>query len=122
MSEVSPLARVGGGPGRRAALICPSGAEDGVIIFENDPSLAVRSEGGLGGEIEACDGCNVGGDSDASSGRFPATEGCDAGLSGEVLLCKASSISEIARLFASVQVSSVERINVWAVGWYEEGS
>jgi hypothetical protein len=96
MSEVSPLARVGGGPGRRAALICPRGAEDGVIVFENDPSLAVRSEGGLGREIEACDGCNVGGDPDASSGRFPASEGCDSGLSGDGLFCKASSISPIA--------------------------
>lgn len=34
MSEVSPLARVGGGPGRRAAFICPRGAEEGVMLFD----------------------------------------------------------------------------------------
>lgn len=53
MSDVSPLARVGGGPGRRAALICPRGAEEGVIAFEGDPSFADRSEGGLRGEVGA---------------------------------------------------------------------
>lgn len=32
MSEVRPLARVGGGPGRRAAFVGPSGAEEEVMV------------------------------------------------------------------------------------------
>lgn len=66
MSDVSPLARAGGGPGRRAAFICPRGAEDGVMVLGSRPSLTTRSEGGLGGEGELCDGRNVGGDLEGS--------------------------------------------------------
>jgi hypothetical protein len=70
MSEVSPLARVGGGPGRRAALIWPRGAEDILIVFENDPSVAVRNEGGLGGDVVSCEGCGAVGDLDALYNRL----------------------------------------------------
>lgn len=92
MSEVSPLARVGGGPGRRAAFICPRGAEDGVIVFENDPSFAVRNEGGLGGDIESWDGCDMDRDLGAPSDRLSASEDCDPGFSRGRSGCELSSI------------------------------
>lgn len=72
MSEVSPLARAGGAPGRRAAFICPKGAEEEVIVLEYGPSFAIRREGGLGGGLESGDDCTVeeefGGSSDWPSG------------------------------------------------------
>ncbi len=98
MSEVSPLALVGGGPGRRAAFIWPSGAEDGVKVLEKDPTFAVRSEGGLGGEVEPSDGCSVEGDLEASS------EGCDSAFACGSLLWEPSSISAIAQRFKNILV------------------
>jgi hypothetical protein len=82
MSDVSPLARVGGGPGRRAALICARGAEDGLMVLGKDPSLATRREGGLGGESESCKGCNVGGDLQAFAGWLSPSGVCDSDASG----------------------------------------
>jgi hypothetical protein len=75
MSEVSSLARKGTGPGRRAALTCPRGAEEGVMVFGNDPSSGVRSEGGFGGEVQSCGGRDVGGYLGASSRGLSASEG-----------------------------------------------
>jgi hypothetical protein len=70
MSEVSPLARVGGGPGRRAALIWPRGAEDRLMGCEDGLSLAARNEGGLGGNVESEDGCDAEGRVGALSSRL----------------------------------------------------
>lgn len=81
MSEVSPLARAGGGPGRRAALIWPSGAEDRLMGFEKGPSLAVRNEGGLGGNVESEDGCDVEGEVGALSDRLWGFGVCNSGFS-----------------------------------------
>lgn len=53
MSELSPLARVGGGPGLRAAFVGPSGAEEGLMVVPI-PELCEPNEGGLVGD------CGVG--------------------------------------------------------------
>ncbi len=53
MSEFSPLARVGGGPGLRAAFVGPNGAEEG-LMEEPMPVLCEPSDGGLVGD------CGVG--------------------------------------------------------------
>jgi hypothetical protein len=47
MSDVRPLALEGRGPGRRAALSGPRGAEEAVMLF-GELSKEVRSDGGLG--------------------------------------------------------------------------
>jgi hypothetical protein len=70
ISEVSPLARVGGGPGRRAALIWPRGAEDRLMGFEYELSLAARNEGGLEGFVESEIGCDGEGELGALSDRL----------------------------------------------------
>jgi hypothetical protein len=46
MSDVNPLALDGGGPGRRAALSGPRGAEEADMFRELSKEL--RSDGGLG--------------------------------------------------------------------------
>lgn len=50
MSEFSPLARLGSGPGLRAALVGPSGAEEGFIEAAM-PALCELNDGGLEGEL-----------------------------------------------------------------------
>ena len=92
MSDVSPLARAGGGPGRRAAFICPKGAEDRVMVLASDPSLGNRSEGGLGGEAEFGGGCSVGGDLEASV-WLSTPEVCDSAFSKGRGCCGSPSIS-----------------------------
>lgn len=76
MSEVSPLASAGGGPGRRAALIWPSGAEEAVMVFDAVPSFALRSDGSLAGEGYFCNGADWKAFSDVGSGWFSTSEGC----------------------------------------------
>ena len=93
MSEVSPLARAGGGPGRRAAFICPRGAEEEVIVLEHGPSFAIRKEGGLGGGLESRDDCTVEEEFGASSGWHSASEDRGCGVSDARSFCGASSIS-----------------------------
>jgi hypothetical protein len=50
MSEFSPLARAGGGPGLLAALVGPSGADEGLIEDVRLPLLCGFSDGGLVGD------------------------------------------------------------------------
>lgn len=49
MSEFSPLARLGSGPGLRAAFVGPSGAEEGFIEAAM-PAPCEPSDGGLVGD------------------------------------------------------------------------
>jgi hypothetical protein len=51
MSDVKPLALEGGGPGRRAALSGPRGAEEADMFGELSNEL--RSDGGLGDVVAA---------------------------------------------------------------------
>lgn len=90
MSDVSPLARTGGGAGRRAAFIWPKGAEDWVMVLESDPSTGKRSEGGLGGDTQFCGDC-VGGNPEASI-RLSPSEHCDSAFSDGGVCCASASI------------------------------
>ena len=50
MSEFSPLARLGNGPGLRAAFVGPSGAEEGLI---EEAMPCELNDGGLVGDCGA---------------------------------------------------------------------
>ena len=52
ISEFNPLARCGSGPGRLAAFVGPSGAEEGLIV-DAMLALCVFSDGGWGGDCGA---------------------------------------------------------------------
>ena len=49
MSGLRPLALEGGGPGRRAAFVGPSGADEGVML-EVGKSFGFGSDTGFGGK------------------------------------------------------------------------
>jgi hypothetical protein len=49
ISDVSPLANAGEGPGRRAALTGPSGSGDTFVLFGIVPSFGVCNAGSFGG-------------------------------------------------------------------------
>ena len=117
MSDVSPLARAEGGPGRRAALICPRGAEDGVMVLGSMPSLATRSEGGLGGEGEPCNGSNVGGDLEAAGSWLSTSGGCDSdSAGGEVFCISPSIVATFKRLWETVVVGDRSKSYARVIG------
>jgi hypothetical protein len=90
MSDVKPLALDGGGPGRRAALSGPRGAEEAVMLF-GELSKELRSDGGLGdvaaGESVPADAVALEGSADALSVILGSCAGAAGGLS-----CRGSSI------------------------------
>jgi hypothetical protein len=93
MSDVSPLALVGGGAGRRAAFICPRGAEDGVMVLGNDPSVDVRREGGRGGEGKLLEGWSIGESFSVSCSWLSESGICKSCSTTEGGVCGTSSIS-----------------------------
>jgi hypothetical protein len=86
MSDVKPLALDGGGPGRRAALSGPRGAEEADMLF-GGLSKELRSDGGLGDVVA---GKSVPADPVALKGSAVSLGSC-AGTTGG-LSCRGSSI------------------------------
>ena len=90
MSDVKPLALDGGGPGRRAALSGPRGAEEADMLF-GALSKELRSDGGLGdgaaGQSVPADAVALEGSADALSVILGSCAGTTGGLS-----CRGSSI------------------------------
>jgi hypothetical protein len=90
MSDVKPLALDGGGPGRRAALSGPRGAEEGDMLL-GELSKELRSDGGLGDvvakESVPADAVALEGSAEALSVSLGSCAGTTGGLS-----CRGSSI------------------------------
>jgi hypothetical protein len=94
MSDVKPLALDGGGPGRRAALSGPRGAEEGDMLL-GELSKELRSDGGLGDVVAKesvsvavpADAVPLEGSADAVSVSLGSCAGTTGGLS-----CRGSSI------------------------------
>ena len=90
ISDVKPLALEGSGPGRRAALSGPRGAEEAVMVF-GELSKEVRSDGGLGDVVAGGAAVSkvgeLGESTDALSVSICSCAGGSAGLS-----CRGSSI------------------------------
>jgi hypothetical protein len=90
MSDVKPLALDGGGPGRRAALSGPRGAEEAVMLF-GELSKELRNDGGLrgvaAGESVPADAVALEGSANALSVTLGSCAGTTGGLS-----CRGSSI------------------------------
>jgi hypothetical protein len=90
MSEVRPLALEGRGPGRRAALSGPRGAEEAVMLF-GELSKEVRSDGGFG-DVVAGESVDVNaGELEGSANVLSLSFGSCAGGTGG-LSCSGSSI------------------------------
>jgi hypothetical protein len=90
MSDVKPLALDGGGPGRRAALSGPRGAEEAVMLL-GELSKELRNDGGLrdvaAAESVPADAVALEGSADALSVTLGSCAGTAGGLS-----CRGSSI------------------------------
>ena len=91
ISDVKPLALEGGGPGRRAALRGPRGAEEAVMMF-GELSKEVRSDGGLGEVVAGGSALSELGELGESMDTLSASICSCAGGTAE-LSCRGSSIT-----------------------------
>lgn len=96
------------------------------MVFANDVSVAIPSEGGLGGEAESLDRGIVEVDSDVPSRELSVSAGCDACCSNGGLSCEFSSISAASCGFSKTALYATSRRGVQAcwkggdfAGWTE---